>query len=281
MFSSRLLLNLGLVVFLGLLISLALFNNSEEINASSFSSLKKPDVHLIQVKHNETSIKISKLGDTWNIKEPIHAEADDFRIHSILSILFLADNDYYDIDKTDYKKFSLDKPLVTLTLNQQEFSFGSTSSVNNKRYVLTNKKLFLIDDTIYPLIASGFKNIMSRKLFPSHINLSEISFDNVRVFQNEKLSWTSSDLMISSDELKKFVDNWKHIQAYAVSNATVPYTGTKVTFKTESNKSIVLFLQKTDVNTVVINPDLGLSYQFDNSAFDSLIKPNYYSVDKK
>lgn len=281
MFSSRLLLNLGLVVFLAILISFALFNGSEEINSSSFSSLKKADVNFIHIEHNKKSIKTSKLGDTWNIKEPIHAEADEFRIHTILSILSAADNDYYDINKTDYEKFNLDKPLATLTLNQQKFLFGSTSSVNNKRYVLTNKKLFLIDDTIYPLIASGFKNIMSRKLFPSHTNLREISFDNVRVFQNEKLSWTSKAFMTSSDDLKQFVDNWKHIQAYAVSNATAPYTGTKVTFKIGSNKSIELFLQKTDINTVVINPDLGLSYQFDISAFDSLKKPNYYSVDKK
>ena len=281
MFSSRLLLNFGLVIFLGLLISLALFNGSEEINTSAFSSLKKTDVNIIQIKRNEKNIKIFQPGSSWNIKEPIHVEADNFRIHSILSILSAADNDYYDINKTDYEKFSLDKPLATLTLNQQEFLFGSTSSVNNKRYVLTNKKLFLIDDTIYPLIASGFKNIMSRKLFSSHVNLSEISFDSVRVYQNKKHSWTSDDLTTSSDELKKFVDNWKHIQAYAVSNAPTPYTGTKVTFKTESKKTIVLFLQKTDINTVVINPDLGLSYQFDNSAFDSLIKPNYYAVDKK
>lgn len=281
MFSSRLLLNIGLVVFLGALISLVLFSNSDEIKSSAFSSLKKSDVNLIQIKHRDTETKISKLGDTWNINKPIHAEADEFRIYSILSILSAASNDYYDIEKTNYKKFALDKPLATLTLNQQNFLFGSTSSVNNKRYVLTNNKLFLIDDTIYPLIASGFKNIMSRKLFPGHINLSEISFDNVRVFQNEKHSWASNDLVTSSDDLKKYVDNWKHIQAYAVSDASVPYTGTKVTFKIASNKSIELFLQKTDVNTVVINPDLGLSYQFDNSAFDSLIQPNYYAVDKK
>jgi Domain of unknown function (DUF4340) len=281
MFSSRVLLNLGLIVLLGALISFAVINSSEEKQPSAFSSLKKSDISSIQIEHRETITEIIKSGNIWNIQKPLAVEADEFRIHSILSILSAASNNYYEIDKADYKKFSLDTPLTTLTLNHQKFLFGSTSSVNNKRYVLTNNKLFLIDDTIYPLVASGFKNIMRRQLFSSNVNLTKIRFNDINVYKNSKQGWESENQEISSDVLKKFVDNWKYIQSYAVTDAAAPYSGTKVFFTVDNGKITELLIQQTDVNTTVINPKLGLSYQFDSSAFESLTQTNHYSADKK
>lgn len=276
MFSSRILLNLGLIVLLSALIGLAVFNNSEEIQTSSFSSLKVDDVSDITIKYKQKTIEVSKQANTWNIAQP-SVEADEFRIYAVLSILSAAQNNYYDIDISDYKKFSLDKPLATLTLNEQTFRFGSISSVNKKRYVLTNNKLFLIDDTIYPLIVSGFKNIMSRKLFSSGFNINSVKFNNSHVYLNDKNSWETQNKTISPDNLKKFIDNWKHIQAYTVIEAEAPYSGTSVVFNTRDKKAITLIVQKTDINTRVINPELGLSYQFDISAFTSLTDINHYN----
>lgn len=276
MFSSRILLNLGLIVLLSALIGLAVFNNSEEIQVSSFSSLKVDDVSDIIIKYKQKTIEVSKQANIWNIAQP-SVEADEFRIYAILSILSAAQNNYYDIDTSDYKKFSLDKPLATLTLNEQTFRFGSISSVNKKRYVLTNNKLFLIEDTIYPLIISGFKNIMSRKLFSSDFNINSVKFNTNHVYLNDKNSWETQNKTISPDNLKKFIDNWKHIQAYTIIETEIPYTGTSVVFNTSDNKTITLIVQKTDINTRVINPELGLSYQFDISAFSSLTDINHYN----
>lgn len=281
MFSSRVWLNLGLIVLLGALISFAVINSSEEEQSSAFSSLKKSDIYSIQIEHKKVVTRIIKSGDTWSIQTPLAVEADEFRIYSILSILSAADNSYYEIDKADYKKFSLDTPLATLTLNQQKFLFGSTSSVNNKRYVLANNKLFLIDDTIYPLVTSGVKNIMSRKLFSSNVNLTKIRFNDINIYKNDKQSWESDNQKVSSDDLKKFVDNWKYIQSYAVTNAATPYSGTSIFFTIDNNKTTELLIQKTGVNTTVINPKLGISYQFDSSAFESLTRTDHYSAYKK
>ena len=281
MLSSRLLLNLGLVILLALLASLALFNSNEEKSESPFSLLKKNDITSIQINHKETNTQILKSGNIWNITKPVAAEADEFRIHAILAILTSADNNFYDIEKSDYSKFSLSPPFATLTLNKQTFLFGSTSSVNNKRYVLTNNKLFLLDDTFYPLIASGYKNIMRRQLFASNTKLREIKFNKIKVFQNEKSGWQSENQNISSDDLKRFVDNWLFIQAYAITSAQQPYTGTEVIFKTVDNNIFKFLIQKDDMNTTIINPVSGLSYQFDITAFESLTQPTHFSSDDK
>lgn len=278
MFSSRLLLNLALVIFLAALISLALIINNKEKPASVFSQLNKKDISTVLIEHNNIITQIDNSANTWRITKPVTVEADDFRIQAILNLLNEPVNTYYDIEPSDYKKFSLDPALANLKLGQQEFLFGSTSAVNNMRYVLTNNKLFLVEDTFYPLITAGYKNLMRRYLFDSHTEFTDIRFNDTHVYQNNKASWQADKLQTSADDLKRYVDNWKYIQAYAVTAATAPYSGIKVTFTTAENKVIVRFLQKTDINTVVINPQTGLSYQFDISAFESLTKPGFYST---
>lgn len=281
MFSSRTLLNLGLVILLAGLAALAFIDNSKPLPVSDFSLLKAADITNIQIKHKDIVTEINKRTNNWQISQPIAIEADEFRINAILAILSSHYGNHYDISEPDYKKFSLAPPLATLSLNHQLFSFGSTSPVNNKRYVLTNNKLFLLDDTFYPLIASGSKNLMRRYLFVSHTQLNKISFDDRSIFLNKKSGWQSDNQDIGPDALKKFIDNWLHIQAYAVTYAKAPYAGTAVTFTTIDNHIIKLLIQKTDFNTIVTNPELGLSYQFASTAFTALTQPSHFTTNSQ
>jgi len=276
MFSSRLLLNLGL--FLGIIVlALVAYSISQEPEKSSvFSQLSISDITEIKIEHQSKIITLEKDNKNWLITQPIKIEADEFRIQSILNILPSGTDKFYTVDKTDLKKYSLDPPAATLQLNKQLFLFGTTSAIEQKRYILTNNKLFLIDDTFLPLITSGYKNLMRRQLFPVDTNISEVRINEQRIYKNENGSWISETNNFSSDDLKRYIDNWQHIQAYAVSSASPPYSGNRVVIKT-SNGEFTFMLQKTEHNTQVTNPALGLSYQFDISAFDSLSDVSRFS----
>jgi len=270
--SKRLLLNLLLVAVLGILIGLAFLNPRESAKPSAFSLLKFNKVDSIIIEHRQQRTSIKKTANGWQITEPFTVEADEFRIQAILNILSERADTHYDITEADYKKFSLEPPLAILTLNQQRFLFGSTSAVNNQRYVLTNNKLFLISDTHFALISSGFKNIIRRQLFASKTKFTAIDFDNTHLSLNEKGGWQSNHSAQNSDQIQKFITNWRHIQAFAVTNADKPFNGTSVSFRTIDNQIIKRIIKKTDINTIVINPDTALAYQLDSSAFDSLTK---------
>jgi len=270
--SKRLLLNLLLVVVLSLLIGLAFLNPRETVKPSVFSQLEFNTVDSITIEHKQQRTRIKKFGDSWQITEPFLVETDEFRIQAILNILSENNATHYEITEADYKKFSLNPPLATLTLNQQQFLFGSTSPVNNQRYVLTNNKLFLVSDTHYALISSGFKNIIRRQLFPSNTKFSSIDFNNTHLSINEKGGWQSNHANQSSDDIQKFITNWQHIQAFAVTDASKPYSGTRISFKTTDNQIIKRIIRQTDINTIVINPETKLVYQLDTTAFDSLTK---------
>jgi len=275
MFSSRVLLNLVLITAFIALAAIAALTARKEAPANEFSPLTVSQINKIVISNNSTVTTLSKSNDTWKIQAPVTIEADDFRTHAILNILKSTSVSPYTVDKKDLKKYSLDPALAILTLNDQDILFGTTSAVNDKRYVYTNEKLFLIDDQFYPLITSGYKNLMRRQLFPAASSITKISFNKTQIFKNKKGSWVSENAAASSDDLKRFIDNWQHIQAYAVTRSTPPFTGTEVTVMTE-DKSYKLLLSKSDDNTTVINPELGLSYQFDISAFDALIKPENF-----
>ena len=280
MLSSRLLLNLGLVILLAALASAAYFSSQQQTPVSLFSQLNADDITSIQIDAGQQSTTINKIAEQWEITKPVEVEADKFRLQAMLNILSTSAGTYYEIQPADYKKYSLDPPLASLTLNQQTFLFGSTSTVNQKRYVITNQRLFLIDDIFYPLMTSGYKNLMRRQLFPDQTRLNEISFNNTRLFINDKGGWQADKAQTGGEALKRFVDNWLHIQAYAVSTASEPFTGSKVILKTKDGKTLTRFVQKTDVNTIVINPELGLSYQLDITAYDTLLQADSFVVEE-
>jgi len=270
--SKRLLLNLLLVLVLSILIGLAFFSPRETVAPSAFSQLEYNMVDSIIIEHKQQRTSIKKSVDGWQITEPFLVEADEFRIQAILNILSESAATHYDITAADYKKFSLNPPLATLTLNQQRFLFGATSPVNDQRYVLTNNKLFLISDTHFALISSGFKNIIRRQLFASNTKFLAIDFDNTHLSINDKGGWQSNHAGQSSDDIQKFITNWQHIQAFAVTDASKPFNGTSVSFKTSDNLIIKRIIKQTDINTIVINPETELAYQLDSTAFDSLTK---------
>jgi len=269
MFSSRLFLNLGLFTGIIILALTAYSINQVPEKNSAFSQLEIADVAEIKIQHQNKAISLEKNNKNWLITQPIKIEADEFRIQSILNILSSGSDKFYNVDKEDLKKYSLDPPAASLQLNTQTFLFGTTSAIEKKRYILTNNKLFLVDDTFLPLITSGYKNLMRRQLFPADAKISEIRINNQRIYKNENGSWINDENNISADDLKRYIDNWQHIQAYAVSTASPPYSGNRIELKT-SHGNFTLHLYKTEHNTQVINPALGLSYQFDISAFDSL-----------
>lgn len=277
MFSSRILLNIALVLALIGLMTLAAITAKNDQPDKVLSSLKINQVNSIKIQSNNTSTKLNKHDEIWTIQQPVNIEADDFRVHAILNILNSDTETPYTIDESDLKKFSLDPALASLTLNHQEILFGTTSAVNDKRYIYTNKKLFLIEDQFYPLITAGYKNLMRRQLFPANSKINDISFGKIHLYKKSNGSWVSEKTTESSDDLKRYIDNWQHIQAYAVTNSSPPYTGTDITIKTDS-KIYRLLLVKSD-NTTVINPELGLSYQFDLTAYEALINPAHFIAD--
>lgn len=276
MFSSRILLNISLAIVIAAL-SVAVYLSSENKETTpKISQLTPASIHSIRIEYNQQITELTRQDGQWEIIKPVAVDADEFRTKAIINIASAGSQTAYQIEKTDLKKYSLDPPKATLSLNQQTFLFGTVSPVNNKRYVYSNEKLFLIDDTFYPLITSGFKNLMRRQLFPADEKISEIRFDKSRIYKNKNGSWISDQYPISADDLKRYVDNWTHIQAYAVQNATPPYSGKKFEIKSDK-RTMVLYLQDTGTNTVVINPELNLAYQFDIRASKSLANPEVFS----
>lgn len=278
MFSSRTLLNIGLTAILAILISIAIISSRENNTSSALTSLQYSDIKLIEIKHNKDIISARKINQRWKITTPLEIEADKFRIDAILNLLTANSDTYYSIDESDLQKYSLSPAKASLKLNQQEFYFGTTSSINNKRYVLTQNKLFLIDDTVYPLITAGYKNIMRRQLLDSQSKIIAIKSNGFHVYKNK--SWKADGQSISADDLKTFIDNWSFIQAYTVNSAIAPYTGDHIYITTADNKVIEFIISKNEYSTNIINPMLGLSYQFDLTAFDSLTQTDYYAADK-
>ena len=54
------------------------------------------------------------------------------------------------MDKVDIEKFELRSPKVILRLDENEFLFGTTNPIDQKRYIIFDKTMHLIDDYLFP-----------------------------------------------------------------------------------------------------------------------------------
>lgn len=280
--NARNLLNLILFITLIALISFAvLVDDTEDTVSYPVSQLTPDQVTTLEISVDEQPVQMQKTDGLWMIMQPLKIEADEFRVHAILKLLTVKTDQQYDASTLDLNKYSLQPARASLTIDQQTFLFGGVSSVDNRRYLLTNNKLMLVEDTFFPLLSSGYKNLMRRQLMPSNAHISAIELDDYKIYLNPQAAWEVSrkniaDTTLSADAVKLFVDNWQHIQAYAVYSAHKPYTGTTVTVHTADSQQYQFILQNTGENTVIINTQLELAYQFDITAHTALTMPDYY-----
>ena len=61
----------------------------------------------------------------------------------------------YDINKVNLVQFDLKNPRVLLNLNNNKFYFGVTNPIDQKRYVLFDDNVYMIDDFIYPQLTTS------------------------------------------------------------------------------------------------------------------------------
>ena len=87
MFSSRITLNIALILALLGLVTLAAITARKDQPDNLLSSLKINQVSSIKIISNDIITNLIKENNIWSIQQPFNIEADDFRVYAILNIL--------------------------------------------------------------------------------------------------------------------------------------------------------------------------------------------------
>jgi len=238
------------------------------------SHISPQNVNQIQIFKNGESTVLHKKKNIWQITQPISVKANQFRIGSLLQLLTTNNYTKYDSANLKLKTFGLDTPSPVVKINDEIFSFGISNPINNKRYVLHNNTVYIIDDNFYPLINSQIGTLVDQNLFPTETILSSLQTNQFNLSKNEKGLWKSS-LPASADSINEMIHNWNNAQAFGVHDYTPtnkkPLNNIKVVLQ-DQTKPIDFFIKSTQPWLIIVRPDLNLEYHFDAEMYDRLFK---------
>ncbi len=276
--NSRTLLNIGLLLFILLLVSTILVEPGKEPEKkpTRLTELKQSDIHDIELRRaNETNIKLQKRDGIWYITEPYQLAANDFRAQSVSTLAEVKSHLQYDVKDIELDKFKLDKPEISIILNNKiTLDVGGVDPIKNRRYVKNGETLHLVSDTFYYQIIGKVTAYISYQLLPPDIELSKLVLPKFTLSLHEG-SWkiTPEQADVSADSINEFIDEWRHAQSLEINE----YEGKArkadlQVFQKDKDKPITFSLLKEHDNTFLIRNDLKLRYKLSDETAEKLQK---------
>lgn len=277
--SSRSLLNIGMLLFVAILLVLVLFEpgkDAEVTKQRNLTELKQTDIDEIELKRpNSGDIKIRKKDDIWYLTSPYQLPANDFRAQSVSALAELKSHLQYDISKVSLEKFKLDKPEVSIILNDDvRLDIGGVDPINNRRYVKNGDTLHLVSDSFYYQIVGQITSYISYQIIPPDMEITKIilpKFSMVLDNGNWKLSPIQKD--VSVDQLNEFLDEWRHAQSLEISEykGRSRQTDIQVFYKNQVHPLEFSLMKKND-SIYLVRKDLKLSYKLSDETAEKLQK---------
>lgn len=272
---SRIFLNLALAALVAVLILLVWLKPKPMAQAEfKLSTLTSASVNRIAIdKPGQPAIVLQKNPDGWRLSAPFQARTDSAAVGRLLEIL--AASSLQRFPATDLGRFQLDQPLLRLTLNDQEFSFGTQNTLTGEIYVATNGGIHPVAPSYLAYAMKIPEDFAARAFLAEEEKLAGFEFADLKLSQNSEGKWSASPARRdwSQDDINRWADEWRH----ASSLVTQPYDGTPAqgsfTLRLGDGKLIPCKILRRDPDLVLLREDEKLQYHFPAEIGKRLLRP--------
>ncbi len=276
--SKRNLLNLGLLALIGILVLLVVYEPGIEKppELPTLLQLNKDAVKQIAIQRDgQQDIQLQRQNDGhWQLTRPLPHAADQYRIDSLLRITTIKSLSSFSAEPEKLAAYRLAKPQVTLTINDEiSIAFGSSTPLDQRRYVMVNGRVHLISDTLYYHLIGSFPTFLRKQLLDEGSSIAALELPGLSVaWREERWQLTPEPEAFSADQVTRLLDNWKLASALEIK----PYdkkTGEKILLQTSSDEQpLELLLTSREPDLILARPELGIQYHFDASAAGALLQ---------
>ena len=190
---------------------------------------------------------------------PFKFKANPNRIESILSLLTTKSYKKLKLDEVDIAQFDLRDPRVILTLNNYEFSFGTTNPIDQKRYILFGQEIYLTNDFLFPQLMVSFEFFLETKLLPDNINITSIKFPEYEIQKNEN-KWTSTKKDHNKEKIKDLVSKWEKATALSINKYEKKDNEGIISILRSSGERINFAIIETEPYLILAREDIGIQY---------------------
>lgn len=227
----------------------------------------------------QSNIEISKQDDTWRMVEPIKARANPILSRNLAGMVEANSESRFPAAGEDLSKYGLDRPQLTVALNQEVFHFGNRHVLKDAYYVLYKEMIYIVDARYYQVASVPYSNVISRQLLEDLPQFTSLQLPGFTLKLVDG-SWKREpqDPALSSDQINAFVDEWRHAYALAVDkysgNAAsqqirIHYRAAQqetkeagATTAAPQEQELVIDIIQTQPDLILYRPDEGLEYRF-------------------
>ena len=274
--SSRLLLNLVLliaVVSLGLYITLTPQHAPPPAKAK-LTGLQADAIQRITVRHGrdpESQNTVLQIQDgRWRMIKPVNMPANTFQVQKLAQLAEIPSQSHYPAQADKLAAMGLDKPAVTLTLNDVSIGFGGTDPINQFRYVLLGDTVHLIVDNVSHILLQAPASLGNTALLPQHNNITRLVLPHFSLSKDSEGNWRvegASTTSVSQDDLMAFIDDWRFAEALHISfvhqltAADKALPRVAITLQGETTPHI-FYLDTRANNFILTQAEPGIRYHF-------------------
>lgn len=260
----RILLNLVLAGLVAVLILLVWLKPKPTAQTEfKLSTLASASINRIAIERpGQPAIVLQKNPSGWRLSAPFQARAEGIAVGHLLEILDAASLQRF--PATDLNRFQLDPPLLRLTLNDQEFSFGTQNTLTGEVYVATNGGVHPVAPSYLAHALKMPADFAARAFLAEEEKLAGFEFADLKLSQDGAGKWSATPARpnLSQDDINRWVDEWRH----ASSLVTQPYDGTapqeSLTLRLGDGKLIPCKILRREPELVMLREDEKLQYHF-------------------
>ena len=275
--NKRNLLNLGLLIFIGALVLLVVYEPGIEAPTTmpTLLQLDKEAINKFTIQRSgQDDVVLNKEDGHWWMEQPIRHTAEQFRIDSLLRITALKSQSSFAVEEKSLSEYQLDKPGASITLNDDTtLAFGGSTPLDHRRYVMHNGRVHLTTDSYYYHLIGGFPTFLRKQLLDEGSSIEALTLPGLTVnWQDERWQLSPEPEKFSADQVTQLIDNWKLASALEVK----PYDGQpgeKIAIKlTGVTQPIELLVTAYEPDLILASPKLGVQYHFDATSAEALLQ---------
>ena len=271
---SRIVLNLFLLALVAGL-SLFIYLKPKPAAQADFalSQLAADTIQHIKIeKAGQPPLEFSKQAGAWLMTSPFNARGDQLKISALLDILNAHSQQHFPAGHLE--RYELDKPLLSLTLGDQTFQFGTINPLSQSQYVHTNNAVYMIPTRYFASALTQPADFSSKKLLGENETPSGFDFPDHKFSRNNG-TWVSSPAndKISQDQLNGFAEEWRMASALI----SQPYDHSKpleeFSVHLVSGKIIQFKILQRQPELILLRADENLQYHFPQEVANRLLLP--------
>ncbi len=256
-------INLGLLAVIGVLLLFANFstNDRDTLEPVQLSTIDPDSITTITVtRRDKPALEFYRNADGWYMRAPLQIRVNKARINAMLRLLNAESHNQLDPASAQLTQLGLDEPAIIMQLNEHIFQFGATDAIDQRRYVLFNNTIYMINDFLYAQLDSKPGFFADTRLIPESSKIVAIDFPENR-FELVDGEWQMQTLMdIKPVQLKELAFSWQQAEAISVSSYQQPVQDFPITITTADNVSMTFSIIATSPHLVLGRKDLAIQY---------------------